>query len=54
MTTALYFLRCKQIGLTVTDMKEITEGMVYDLFTEKERDTEEWDELATLDDINNF
>lgn len=51
MTTPLYFLRCKQAGLTVEDLKELTEGMVYDMFEEINRDKEEWPDLATAEDI---
>lgn len=35
-------------------MEVITEGMVYDMYIEMENDKEQWDELATLEDIEKF
>lgn len=53
-TAALFLLRCLEIGLRLEDLDEMTVGTVYDLFIERARDKEEWDEEATLDDIRNF
>ena len=47
-------MRCVQLGLSMADLDEITLGMVYELFTEKSNDSYEWDDLATLEDIENF
>jgi hypothetical protein len=38
----------------MADLDEITLGMVYELFAEKSNDSIEWDDLATLEDIENF
>lgn len=53
-TTALFLLRCKEIGLTMADLDELTMGMVFDIFAEKSNDSWEWDEIATQEDIDAF
>ena len=40
VTPALLMLRCKELGLSVTEMDAITEGMVIDMLAEKMND--EW------------
>lgn len=40
ITPALLLLRCKELGLSIAELDEITEGMVLDLLTEKSND--EW------------
>ena len=53
-STALFLLRCIQIGLSMEDLDHLTMGMVYEIFIEKSNDNYEWDELATAEDIANF
>ena len=40
MTPALFLVRCKELGLSLAELDELTEGMVLDMFTEKGND--EW------------
>ena len=35
MTTSLFLLRCKQLGLTLTEPDLLTIGVINDMFTEK-------------------
>lgn len=53
-TTALFLLRCIELGISLSDLDELTVGMVYDIFTEKSNDSVEWDTMATAEDIDNF
>lgn len=56
MNTAVYFLRAKQIGLTLDEMESIEEGFVYDLITEKANDaaSDSYQEVATQADFDRF
>lgn len=54
MTTGLYFLRCKQLNLTVEDLDSITYGMVLDLFCENMNDDYNYRTLATQSDFDRF
>lgn len=54
MTTALFLLRCLQIGLSLRDLELVTAGMVVDMATERSNDEAEWDELATQEDFDRF
>lgn len=38
----------------MSDLDELTLGMIYDIFTERENDNYEWPEEATLEDIMNM
>ncbi len=42
MTTALFLLRCLQIGLSLRDLDMLTVGMVNELYIESRRDEEKW------------
>lgn len=53
-TTALFLLRCAEIGLSMQDLEDLDLGMVYDMFTEKANDSYEWKQLATQDDFDRF
>ena len=44
-------MRCVEIGLSMADLEELDFGMVYDMFTEKANDSEEWDTI-NLKDVN--
>lgn len=38
MSTALYLLRCKQLGLALEELDSLESGMVWDMITELEND----------------
>ena len=38
MTTPLFLLRCKQLGLSMTELDMLTIGLINDMFTEQEND----------------
>ena len=54
MTTALYLLRCVQLGLSVADLELLEIGMVFDLFTEAANDDCDWAYQATQTDFDRF
>lgn len=54
MTTALFLLRCVQVGLSMSDLDALTVGMVNDLFTERANDDYSYKALATQDDFDRF
>ena len=54
MTTALFLLRCAEIGLSMNDLEKLSIGMVYDMFVEKSNDDVDYPELATQDDFDKF
>lgn len=59
MTTALFHLRCLEIGLPIRDLDLLTIGMVIDIWTESNNDRaveRGGDSVreATQEDFNNF
>ena len=54
MNTALFMLRCLQIGLRIDDLDKLTIGMVDDMYIESGNDQCEYTELATQEDFDNF
>ncbi len=52
MTTALFMLRCVQLGLNITDLDLLTIGSVNDMFNESSRDKIEWREQANQADMD--
>ena len=54
MTTALFLLRCVQIGLSMQDLDCMTVGLVNDMFVELHEDDEEHDLLAQQEDFDKF
>ena len=54
MTTALFLLRCTELGLSMDDLDDLTVGMVNDMFVEKSNDEYEWKVLADQDDMDRF
>lgn len=54
MTTPLFLLRCVQLGLSLSELDMLTIGLVNDMFSERERDDEDWSILADQDAMNKF
>lgn len=54
MTTALFLLRCTEVGLSMNDLDELSVGMVNDMFVEKSNDNYDWKELASQEDFDRF
>ena len=54
LTTALFLLRCTQLGISIADLEYLTVGMIMDMFMEKELDEEEVKYKATQTDIDNL
>ena len=54
MSTALFHLRCTEVGLSMNDLDELSVGMVNDMFVEKSNDNYDWKELASQDDFDRF
>lgn len=52
--TALYLLRCTQLGLHYEDMEHLTVGMITDMMVERSNDDLEWPEKANADDFARF
>lgn len=49
--TALYLLRCVQVGISLRDLDLISMGTVEDMFIEANNDDYEYPQLATKEDI---
>lgn len=54
MTTALYALRCFQIGLKMSDLETLSMGFVLDMITESANDNFNYRQLATQEDFDRF
>lgn len=55
MTTALFLLRCVQLGLSVSDLELLEIGAVFDMFTESTNDEwDGWSFKATQADFDRF
>ena len=54
MTTPLFLLRCKQLGLSMQELELLTIGLIDDMFIEKENDDFDYQSLATQEDFNLF
>ena len=52
MTTALFMLRCVQLGLSIADLDLLTIGLVNEMFNESGRDGIEWREEASQSDMD--
>jgi len=50
----VYFLRAKQIGLTLAELEQIDVGFMYDLIIENGNDGCEYEKKATQNDIDSF
>ena len=56
MTTALFLLRCTQMGLSMADLDVLTIGLVLDMITERSNDEhmDEYARTATQADFDMF
>ena len=55
MTTPLFLLRCKQLGLSMTELYLLTIGLINDMFTEHENDEYDgWHDVAGQADFDSF
>lgn len=54
MSTALFLLRCTEVGLSMADLDDLTVGMVNDMFVEKSNDDYDWKEIASQEDFDKF
>jgi len=51
MTSALFYLRAIELGLSWADLEEMDIGEVWDMLIEKNNDSAEYAYIATNDDI---
>lgn len=54
MNTALYVLRAKQMGLSLSEMEVLEEGFITDMIIENMNDNYEYKELAGQADFDAF
>ena len=53
MNTAIYLLRCTELGLSMSDLEQLDMGMIFDMLTERSNDSwDGWVQLATQEDID--
>lgn len=51
--TAIYFLRCKQLGFTLRELFDLEYGEINDVMIEAANDKEDYKYLATQSDFDN-
>ena len=54
MTTALFMLRCVQIGLSIRDLDLLTIGLVNEMFIESRNDEYPWAEVGDQSAMDAF
>lgn len=54
MNTAVFLLRCVQMGISLADLDLLTIGMVNDMYTEQANDEAKYPYKATQRDFDNF
>ena len=54
MTTGVFLLRAVKLGISIADLELLTIGMINDMLIEMLNDGEEYDEVATQEDIDTF
>ena len=52
MTTALFLLRCVELGVSIADLDYLTIGLVLEMFTEKGNDEVEYPLIAGQDEFD--
>lgn len=53
-TTALFLLRCYQLGFQIADLDRLTYGMVVSMMIEAQNDDIKYNYVATQDDFDKF
>ena len=54
MTTALFLLRCIQIGLSIRDLDLLTVGLVNDMYIESDNDDQNYAQIGTQAEMDAF
>lgn len=54
MTTALFLLRCVEIGINISELDLLTIGMVLDIWTEKSNDGVKYSKAARQAEFDRF
>ena len=54
MTTALFMLRCVQLGLSIQDLDLLTIGMEEEMMIESQNDSYPYKQLASQSDMDKF
>lgn len=54
ITAAMFYLRCLQLGLSISDLDLLSVGMVIDILFEHNNDSCEYETAATQADFDNF
>lgn len=54
MNTAIYLLRCIQLGIQIRDLDLLTMGEIYDMLTEQQNDEYKYPYKATQADFDKF
>ena len=54
MTTPLFMLRAVQLGISIADLDLLTIGLVVDMYTESANDQEDYDLVASQEDMDKF
>lgn len=54
MTTALFLLRCMEVGIRIPDLDLLTIGCVIDIWNEKSRDGLDFPQKASQKDFDEF
>lgn len=54
MTTALFLLRCVEIGINISELDLLTIGMVLDIWTEKSNDGVKYSKVAGQNEFDKF
>ena len=54
MTTALFFLRCVETGISIRDLDLLSVGMVLDMWTEKGNDSHKYALVAGQAEFDRF
>lgn len=54
MTTALFLLRCVQLGLSIRDLELLSIGIINDMYAESRNDECKFAQVATQEDMDKF
>ena len=54
VNTALFMLRCTQLGISISELELLSIGMVNDMYIEMQNDEYKYPYLATQEDIDNL